>query len=391
MLTTEKFDLLVVGGGVLGTFHTYHALQMGLKVLLVERHQAPQGATIQNFGQVVPSGMNLKWQRLGRKSLDIYQEIQQQFDVSIRQNGSIYIASNEEEIQLIEELHTINHANDYTSQLLTQQECLAKYPTLRQDYCKAGLFFPQEVSVNPRVMIHRLQQFLLTHPNFTYERDTTIKELSVNNNGVVIAEASNGRTFKAEKALVCSGTEFKTLFPKLFQESSLELVKLQMLRLKPQKTVKIPGNILTGLSIRRYESFSECPSYASIKAKEDPNSFWKKWGVHILFKQEADGSIILGDSHEYADVDTADSLDFDVRMDVNQYFIDEGRKIFDLEHWDIQTAWNGFYSQSKTDDLFQKTIDKNIHVITGIGGKGMTGSAGFSYYNLKACLEGELV
>lgn len=62
-----KYDLIVVGGGVLGTFHAYHALKKNLKVLLIERNSVPQGATVRNFGQVVPSGMDLKWQNFGRK------------------------------------------------------------------------------------------------------------------------------------------------------------------------------------------------------------------------------------------------------------------------------------------------------------------------------------
>ena len=32
---TTKFDLIVVGGGILGTFHAYHALKKGLRVALI--------------------------------------------------------------------------------------------------------------------------------------------------------------------------------------------------------------------------------------------------------------------------------------------------------------------------------------------------------------------
>ena len=39
------FDLIVVGAGVLGTFHAYHAQGRGLKVALVERNGAPDRAT----------------------------------------------------------------------------------------------------------------------------------------------------------------------------------------------------------------------------------------------------------------------------------------------------------------------------------------------------------
>ena len=372
---------MIVGGGILGTFHAYHALERGLKVALFERNQQPQSATVRNFGQVVPSGMNLKWQQYGRKSLEIYKSLQTASDLSLSPNGSIYLASDEEELQLIEELNAINKQNDYPSQLLGPQACYERYPNLVSGYCKGALFFPEEISVNPRLMIHRVHSYLRQHPNFSLYTNTLIKELD---SAGINCKATDlqGNNYWGEKALVCSGAEFEWLFPELFNASDIEMVKLQMLRLKPQQNIHIPGNILTGLSIRRYESFQECPSYKSIKAKEDSNSFWKKWGVHILFKQEADGSIILGDSHEYADVQMKDGIDFYLREEITRYFINEGAKIFNLEHWEIDDQWLGIYSQCKTQDIFQHNIDDKIYIVTGIGGKGMTASPGFSHSNI---------
>lgn len=386
MNNAMDFDLLVVGGGVLGTFHAYHAAERGLRVALLERSSTPRGATVQNFGQIVPSGMNKKWQDHGRKSLEVYKGIQSRFDIAIRQHGSIYIASDEEEMTLIHELHTLNQTNDYPSVLLTKAQCLEKYPSLQRSYCKGGLYFPEEISANPRQMIHRVQQFMRIEGRVQLHNYASIRELYVGSEGKVVAVASDGRSWTGAKAIVCSGGEFKALFASQFAESDLELVKLQMLRLKPQQSTWLLGNILTGLSIRRYESFSECPSYAAIKAGEDPDAFWKTWSIHILFKQEADGSIILGDSHEYASAREVDALTFDAYDDVHQYFIAEGRKIMNLEHWDVDATWLGHYPQCKTQDIFQMTIDRNIHIVTGIGGKGMTASAGFSYFNLQNLL-----
>ncbi|MCH5719369.1 FAD-dependent oxidoreductase [Niabella hibiscisoli] len=118
------YDLVVVGGGALGTFHAYHALMGGLSVALVERNELPMGATVRNFGQVVPSGMNSKWQLYGRSSLAIYGTLQSEFDISVRKNGSVYLASNLEERVLLEELFQINRSNDYPSELLTREQCL---------------------------------------------------------------------------------------------------------------------------------------------------------------------------------------------------------------------------------------------------------------------------
>ncbi len=377
----NKYDVIIVGGGVLGTFHAYHALKLGLKVCLVEKDAFPKGATTQNFGQVVPSGMNVKWQKFGRESLQIYKEIQSLFDITVRQRGTVYLASNEEEEQLLVELRAINSNNDYCSKMLTPSECFNQYPGLQANYAKAGLYFPEEVTVEPRTMIHRLQRYLVDYMNL---------ELIVNFpvtycesiNGEVEVHNSKHHKLVAEKVIVCNGNDFKTLYPEIFEISDLEVSKLQMMQTKPQENYSLKGSVLTGWSIRRYEAFAECPSYHAIKANEPKDSLQKKWGVHILFKQAFDGSVILGDSHQYADVHRIDDLGFDLDMDIDDFMLREAKKIFQLPNYDIQHRWYGMYSQCKTKDIFNTTIDKNIHVVTGIGGKGMTGSAGYSKKNI---------
>ena len=380
-----KYDLLVVGGGVLGTFHAYHALNKGLRVAVLEQSSRPQGATTRNFGQVVPSGMNTKWQNFGRESLAIYKAIQKEFDITIRQNGSVYLASNAEEVQLIEELSDINKQNEYSSTLLTKAQCLEKYPGLRADYVKAGLFFPDEVTVEPRTMIHRLQQYLVEQKRLDLFTNTKAVHLETLGDQVEVTTAA-GTAFYAAQVLICNGSDFKTLYPRLFAESDLQLSKLQMMQTKPQHNFELPGSILTGLSIRRYEAFYECPSFQAIKAQEDPKGLEKKWGVHMLFKQAADGSVILGDSHEYADADKIEDLGYDLNMDIDNFMIAEAKKIFDLPTYEIQDRSYGIYSQCKTQDIFLKDIDARIHVATGIGGKGMTGSAGFAKHHLEIIL-----
>lgn len=377
-----KYDLIVIGGGALGAFHAYHALEAGLKVAVIEKDKQPISATVRNFGQVVPSGMDTRWQNYGRESLKIYNDIQSRFDISVRKNGSVYFASNEEEVRLIEELSIINKNNNYESHLLTKEQCLEKYPGLRNDYVKAGLFFPDEVTVEPRLMINRLLDFLIKEKGLHYFENTKVVSCEASSEGTKVTTAES-TIFKTSKVILCCGSEFKTLYPGIFAKSDLEVTKLQMLQTKPQAGYELKGSVLTGLSIRRYEAFYECPSFAEIKAAEDPNSFEKKWGVHILFKQATDGSVIIGDSHEYVDAANMDDLGFDLKMEVDDFMIAEAKKIFNLPTFEIQNRWYGMYSQCKENDIFQQTVDENIHIVTGIGGKGMTGSAGFSKENIK--------
>ncbi|GLU42998.1 TIGR03364 family FAD-dependent oxidoreductase [Allomuricauda sp. NBRC 101325] len=377
----NRYDAVIIGGGILGTFHAYHAMELGLKVCLVEKDNYAKGATTQNFGQVVPSGMNSKWQKFGRESLRIYKEIQSQFDISIRQNGSVYLASNEEEERLLVELRGINNGNDYASKMLTKKECLDKYPGLRKDYVMAGLYFPEEVTVEPRIMIHKLQEYLVAQKGLEIKFNFPVVSCDSQGEWVSVQNSKKEEVF-GKKVIICNGSDFKNLYPDMFASSDLEVSKLQMMQTKPQENYNLKGSILTGWSIRRYEAFHECPSFAQIKANESEDSLQKKWGVHILFKQAMDGSIILGDSHQYADASNKEDLGYDLDMDIDNFMIAEAQKIFDLPTYQIQNRWYGMYSQCKNSDIFQKTIDNNIHIVTGIGGKGMTGSAGFSKKNI---------
>ena len=173
------------------------------------------------------------------------------------------------------------------------------------------------------------------------------------------------------------------LLPELYESEDIECSKLQMMITKPQKKLRIKGNVLSGLSIRRYESFRECPSYEAVKARFAGDERISEWGIHVLFKQADNGQVIIGDSHHYAPVPEHDRLDFDIHQDVNNFILELAREIFALEHWDLDTTWYGVYSQCRNQDVLLKTIEQRVHILNAIGGKGMTAGPGFTYYYIQ--------
>ncbi|GHN01994.1 oxidase [Cytophagales bacterium WSM2-2] len=384
-MADNSFDVAVVGAGVLGAFHAYHAALQHKKVLLLEKDAYPQQATVRNFGQIVPSGMGGQWFDFGRRSLEIYQSIQKEFDISIRQNGSVYIASDESEVKLIHELHDLMIRRGYASELLTGPTCLDKWPTLNSAYCKEGLFFPAELSAEPELMIHRLIRFLqekfeLLH----YYPKMTVVSCDYTNEKVELITTGTEK-FYADKVIICNGAEFKLLFPQLFSQSGIVVSKLQMMKTVPLKTVSLPGNILTGLTIRRYESFHDCPSFESLKTPDHLKEL-KKWGVHILFKQATDGSVIIGDSHEYAPAMQVEDLNFEINDYINQLILTEAERIVSFDLKQLSSSWAGYYPQHNEKDIIEIDIEDKVHIRTAIGGKGMTSSAGYAEASIQKIL-----
>lgn len=373
-MSNQHYDLMVIGAGVLGSFHAYHAARKGLKVLLLEKDHQPNEATVRNFGQVVPSGMPQgKWQEYGRRSMEIYRDIQKSFDISIRENGTVYLASDNTELTLIEELATINQQHQYNSTILSKEECLARFPGLRASYCMGGIFFPDEITIEPHLMIHQLIAYLKEQCSVTYKPLTLVHSIEQGSNHVKVND-NHGNTYKGNKVVICNGRDFKCLYPELFYSSDIEVSKLQMLSIAPIEGLALPGSILSGLSIRRYESFTECPSYKILDASNIPLPF-RKWGIHLLFKQAIDGSIIIGDSHEYADARHADGLGFHSNQEITDLILSEAKRMFAFPEWKVTRQWNGFYAQRKQHDIFQEIVEPNVHIVTAIGGKGMTASA----------------
>jgi D-hydroxyproline dehydrogenase subunit beta len=384
-MTQRMFDLIVIGSGILGTFHAYHALKAGKKVLIIEKDKRPQEATVRNFGQIVPSGLPVgEWNQYGRISTEIYKEIQKESDISIRNNGSVYIASGKDELTVLEEMQQRFSADDYACEIMAADKVLERYPSIQQDYVAGALFFPTEVSAEPEKMIHQLHLYLVNkfEEAVVFQYHNPVISAQVIGDNARIRTAS-GEVFSAEHCIICNGRDVKVLFPEVFAKSGLIVSKLNMMATLPQPQIKLHGNILTGLSIRRYESFQSCDTYQLLNAESiDPDL--KKFGIHILFKQRVDGSIIIGDSHEYAPVMDQDDLSiYYNNMEINKLMIREAKKIIRLDSWDMAQCWTGFYAQHNELEIFEKTIDGRIHIASGIGGKGMTTSPGYAKANLK--------
>ena len=380
-MSPQHYDCIVIGAGILGCFHAYHAAQKGLSVLLIEKDQMPSEASVRNFGQIVPSGMSAgKWQEFGRRSVDLYQSIQSVTDISIRHQGTLYVASDDTELQLIHELNELNRQNGYPSTLLSPSECIARNSFLKREYCKGGIFFANELNAEPGVLIRSLLPYLENALGITYMNRTCITSVEEIKGSIRVTSAT-GFLASADKVIICTGRDFQYLFPEECYAANIQVTRLQMMRTVPQPHSIMEGSILSGLSIRRYESFRECPSFDSLNAATiDPE--FKEHGIHILFKQSPDGSVIIGDSHHYAAADKQSELGFTVDMHVNNLILKEAMRMADLPSWEIAQCWNGYYGQMPDGEYFHQEVEPGIHVVTAIGGKGMTAGPGLAEFTI---------
>ena len=370
-------DVIVIGAGVLGAFHAYFAAQKGYKTLLLERNALPTDASTRNFGMVVQSIVEAEgeWAEYAHVSREIYQAIQQECDISVNVPGSLYLASTEAERIVLEEFAQL-YASTYNCEYLSTTEARYRYPFAQADYCQGALHFANDFTIEPRRLLKQWIPYFTEQEQVRYVPYTTV--ISVESSGKqCIVKDARGNKFTAEQVFVCSGAEYRTLFPDFFRTSGLRICKLQMMQTVALPVRTLPLSILSGLSILRYPAFKSTPSYDKLRQQPVEDDL-REYGIHLLFKQAADGSVIIGDSHEYSDFQDASIGEEYTNCRINDAILRYGKRMLDLPSWEIEKTWNGYYLLHPQREVYTETLDGNIHITTGIAGKGMSTGPGFS-------------
>jgi glycine/D-amino acid oxidase-like deaminating enzyme len=103
-----KYDVIIVGAGIVGLSLARASAIKGLKVAVFEKNEFAVGASIRNFGLIWPIGQP-KGKLLNRaiRSTEIWAEIAKESNLPIYNNGSLHLATNEIEKRAFEEFYEI--------------------------------------------------------------------------------------------------------------------------------------------------------------------------------------------------------------------------------------------------------------------------------------------
>ncbi len=377
-------DVIVIGAGVLGTFHAYYAASRGYKTLLIERNMFPSDASTRNFGMVIQTIVEAdsEWSAFARASREIYLSIQQECDIGVHASGSLYIASTDVERVVLEEFAQA-YGTAYNCSYLDAGEACYRYPFIQASYCKGALLSPGDLTLEPRRMLRQFITHITQKGLVEYLPQTLVVAVELSGQQCIVKDAK-GNVYAADRVFVCNGAEYRTLFPEVFKTSELRVCKLQMMQTVVQPRV-LPHAILSGLSIRRYPAFKSCPSYRLLQ-EQPVDERMRNYGIHLLFKQAADGAVIIGDSHEYSAFEDANVGEEYTNCQINEAILQYGQQMIELPSWRVQTMWNGYYLMHPQSQVYTETIDNSIHIVTGIAGKGMSTGPAFAQKHIASIL-----
>ncbi|WP_411575804.1 TIGR03364 family FAD-dependent oxidoreductase [Streptomyces mutabilis] len=357
--------VIVVGAGVVGTMHAWHAVNRGHEVVQIERETEARGASLRNFGQIWVSG------RAGGEELEtalrareLWEEIGARVPaLGFRPNGSLTPVRGYLERAVAEAAVARPDAAARGYELLTPGEARAVNPALRGDF-DAALYCERDAAVEPRTAQLALRAELLRSPGYTFVPGREVREVV----GERAVRDDHGEVHTGDAVVLCTGAWLGGLVRELAgPDLPVRRVRLQMMQTDPL------GELLT-TSVADADSFRYYPAYTSpaldeLNARQPQPATAAEHRMQLLMVQRADGGLTIGDTHEYEH-----PFAFDTLEDPYDHLTGVVESLLGRPLPKIRRRWAGVYAQctDKSRVVHRQRVREGVWLVTGPGGRGMT-------------------
>ncbi len=357
--------VIVVGAGVVGTMHAWHAMERGHEVVQIERETEARGASLRNFGQIWVSG------RAGGEELEtalrareLWEEIGGRIPaLGFRPNGSLTPLRGDLERAVGEAAVARPDAAVRGHKLLTPGEARALNPALRGGF-DAALYCERDAAVEPRTAQLALRAELLKSPHYTFLPGREVRDVV----GERAVRDDHGDVHTGDVVVLATGAWLGGLVRELTgPDLPVRRVRLQMMQTDPL------GEPLT-TSVADADSFRYYPAYRSpaldeLNARQPQPATAAEHRMQLLMVQRADGGLTIGDTHEYEH-----PFAFDTVEDPYEHLTGVVESLLGRPLPRIRRRWAGVYAQCTDTSrvVHRQQVREGVWLVTGPGGRGMT-------------------
>ncbi len=277
-MSSQRYDLAVVGAGLVGLAHALAAARRGLKTIVLERDRAPAGRSLRDAGIVCPAGQTAgtSWLR-ARRSATLWMELGRLADFEVMPLGLLALAQSPEAATVLQDFAVSRMGMG--SLPLDRAELEQRLPAVA-DGVICGLSAPEGCRFEPRRALPRLADFL--------GRTGVEIACGIAATGIVTGriETTSG-LIRADRIVVAPGTDLQTLYPRIFEGHGVRLAGRHYLRLAPQPPSFRPGAVVIGdAGILAQGGFAGQRTATALRARPAA-------GPAVELVQAADGSLVV--------------------------------------------------------------------------------------------------
>ena len=293
-------DIIVIGGGIIGSAITYNLTKRGRKVVMLERDYFVSGASGScDQGILLQSKAPNEHLKLGMYSMELYKGLSKELktDLEFTQNGYLVLIENELERKTMESIVEKQNALGLDSQLIDAKDAMGMQPGLNPDAIVGAAFSSMDGEVNPYMTT-------LAYVDRAVKMGAVVKphcpvtDLLLNDGQVKGVKTPEGEIY-ADIVVNAAGA----WAPQIGEMAGLAIP------IKPRR-----GQIFITEAVPRFV-YKGCINARYIVAKHHPEilaqdtSMKARLGVGLSLTQSHKGNVMFGATREFVGYDTSNTYE----------------------------------------------------------------------------------
>lgn len=349
-----KYDVAVVGAGVIGSLIARELSRYNLKIALVEKCNDMAMGTSKANSAIVHAGFDAKpgslKAKLNVEGTALMPELCQKLSVPFKPVGSLVVAFSDEEIETLNELLERGKSNGVPGLEIYDTEKLREAEPNISDEAKAALWAPSAGIVCPyELTIAAAENAVVNGTDFI--RNFEVKNIQYINNSFIISDGVN--EIEADYIINSAG---------VYCDEIAALIGDTSIHTTPRKG----EYMLCDKSIGKLANHTifQCPS---------------KMGKGILVTPTVDGNLLLGPSA----LDIEDKNDVSTTSETLADILNIAKKSVPcLTTRDVITSFAGLRAHCSRNDFIIEPSEKNDHFINvaGIESPGLSSAPAIAVY-----------
>ena len=219
-------EVVVVGGGVMGTSIAFHLAETGADVCLLERDQLAGGSTSRAAGGIRTQFSDPLNIAIGLRSIEAFTHFGERpgAEIDLHQVGYLFLLDREEDVAVFEASVALQNELGVPSRLLTTEEAAELCPLAALDGVLAATHCSLDGHASPEAVVQGYAAGARRH-GATVRTGCAVTRITVEGTRVRAVETTDGRI--ATDTVVCAAGVWS---PELARSAGLELPVLPYLR-----------------------------------------------------------------------------------------------------------------------------------------------------------------
>ena len=286
----RKSDVVIIGGGVIGTMIAYTLVQNGFHPLLIERHDIASGTTSSAAAaallQTKTSAKKLTITKRSLALLDrIHDHLERRFEYA--HTGSLLVASKDEELDLVRDMNASLKALGLEVEMVDEKQARSIMPILGQGVL-GGSYSPRDAQINPLELVVACADYA-RHQGAHFATFTEVTGIETRGQKVTAVKTNAGRVL-TDTVINAAGIWAPKISKMVGLDIPISPLKGELLVTEPRPPLMVGTLIAAKYLLSKFNLESHNTSSRSEY----------KQSVGITLVQVAHGNLIIGSTREQA-------------------------------------------------------------------------------------------